>query len=146
MDTQRNLDIYYDGNCSFCRWSKGVIEPWDTRGRLRFLDINDPEVAAATPYPREKLLREMHLREPDGTWSAGFAAWVRILGVLPRWAWLGRLLGLAPFRWLGAIVYRWVARHRHLLPGAPPVCTAETCAPTGTPISTSIRTPRRRVT
>jgi predicted DCC family thiol-disulfide oxidoreductase YuxK len=129
MGAEQKLAIYYDGACSFCLWSKGLVEPWDTQSRLRFLDINDPQVEASAPYPREELTREMHLQGPDGTWSAGFAAWVRILRVLPRFAWLGWMLGLPPFRWAGPSVYRWVAGHRSLLPGVPPACTTDTCAP-----------------
>ena len=98
------------------------------RGRLRFLDYNDPQLAEQAPYTREELASEMHVREPDGTWTAGFAAWVRILRVLPRLAWLGRLLGLPPLRWAGPGVYGWVARHRQLLPGAPQPCTTNSCA------------------
>ncbi|HLY66433.1 MAG TPA: DCC1-like thiol-disulfide oxidoreductase family protein, partial [Chloroflexota bacterium] len=93
MATEPQFEIYLDGSCAFCQWSRAHLEPWDTRGRLRFLDYNDPEVAAETPFSAEELGREMHLREPDGTWTAGFAAWTRILRVLPRFAWLGRLLG-----------------------------------------------------
>lgn len=127
MVAEPKLDIYLDGSCAFCQWSRARMEPWDTRGRLCFLDYNDPHVAAEVPYSREELASEMHLREPDGQWTAGFAAWVRILRVLPRLAWLGRLLGLPPLRWLGPSVYGWVARHRRLMPGAPQSCTTDTC-------------------
>jgi predicted DCC family thiol-disulfide oxidoreductase YuxK len=129
MPAEKNLDIYYDGSCGFCQWSRGIIEPWDTRGRLRFLDYNEPEIAALTGLTPDELGREMHVRGPDGAWAAGYAAWVRILRVLPRLAWLGWLLGKPPLRWLGPSVYRWVAGHRSLLPGAPQACTPETCPP-----------------
>lgn len=129
MAAERRLEIYYDGTCSFCRWSMRVLKPWDKRGRLQFLDINDPQVQANAPYTREELNREMHLQGANGVWSAGFEAWLRILRALPNFAWLGRLLGLPPFRWAGPGVYRWVANHRYLLPGAPPMCTADSCAP-----------------
>jgi predicted DCC family thiol-disulfide oxidoreductase YuxK len=129
MVAEPKLEIYLDGSCGFCQWSRAQIEPWDTRGRLRFLDYNDPHLAEQAPYTREELASEMHLREPDGTWSAGFAAWVRILRVLPGLAWLGWMLGLPPLRWVGPSVYGWVARHRQLLPGAPESCTPANCPP-----------------
>ena len=144
MAAEPKLEIYLDGSCAFCQWFRAQIEPWDTRGRLRFLDYNDPRVAAQTPYTLEELGREMHLREPDGTWTRGFTAWVRILRVLPRWAWLGRLLGMPPLRWLGPGLYGWVARHRRNLPGAPPACAPDCCAPTTS--TSKIPTPGRRVT
>jgi len=129
MTQDRKLDIYLDGACAFCQWARGRIEPWDTRGVLRFRDYNNPLIAAETPFSTEQLAQEMHLGAPDGTWSVGFEAWVKILRELPGLAWLGKLLGTAPLRGLGPHAYRWVARHRQLLlPGAPPACTTETCA------------------
>ncbi len=128
MTQNHQLDIYLDGACAFCQWTRARIEPWDTRGVLRFRDYNDPLIAAETPFSTEQLAQEMHLRAPDGTWSVGFEAWVKILRELPGLAWLGKLLGTTPLRRLGPRAYRWVARHRQLLPGAPPACTTETCA------------------
>src|SRR6266446_6338568 len=101
MAAKPQIEIYFDGPCAFCQWSRARIEPWDTRGRLRFLDYNDPHVAAQTPYSREELGREMHVRGPDGRWTAGFAGWATILRGLPRLAWLGWLMGVPPLRWLG---------------------------------------------
>ena len=129
MAAESQLEIYYDGSCPFCQWSRTVIKPWDTRNRLLFLDYNDPQVAAATALSPEELGREMHLREPNGNWAAGFTAWATILRALPRWAWLGWLLGRPPLRWVGPGLYRWVAGHRNLLPGIPQPCTTESCSP-----------------
>jgi predicted DCC family thiol-disulfide oxidoreductase YuxK len=134
MSSEAKLDIYLDGSCAFCQWSRARIEPWDRHGRLRFLDYNDPLVAAGVPYSLEELSSEMHLRSPDGTWSAGFAAWVKILRALPGLAWLGYLAGVPPLRWIGPSIYGWIARHRTLIPGAPPPCNSQSCSlPTHTP-------------
>ena len=127
MADQGKLDIYMDAGCAFCRWSRARIEPWDTRARLLFEDYNDPQVTATVPYSPEELDREMHVRLPDGRWAAGFQAWTEILRVLPGLAWLGWLLGKPPLRWLGPSAYRWVARHRDLLPGAPAPCNRVRC-------------------
>jgi predicted DCC family thiol-disulfide oxidoreductase YuxK len=127
-------DIYMDGSCSFCRWTQAKVEPYDSGSRLRFLDYNDPAVAAQAPFSRGELDREMHVRTPDGVWLKGFAAWVALLRVLPTLAWLGRIAGLPPVRWLGPSVYGFIARHRYSLPGAPPRCDSDTCAiPARTP-------------
>lgn len=130
MASPAKYDVLLDGGCAFCQWTRARIEPFDTARRLRFLDYNDPEVAAGTPFSREKLDREMHVRAPDGTWSAGFAAWVVILRALPPVAWLGWLLATRMFRKAGPKLYRWVARHRYRWLGVPPPCRAESCAPT----------------
>lgn len=119
-------DVLTDGACPFCQWTRAQIERFDTARRLRFLDYNQPDVAAQAPFSRAELSREMHVRAPDGTWSAGFEAWVVVLRVLPPLAWLGWLLGSRAFRRAGPKLYRWVARNRYRWPGSPPPCRADT--------------------
>jgi predicted DCC family thiol-disulfide oxidoreductase YuxK len=129
MPESAKYDIFLDGACSFCRWSRAKIEPFDTAGRVQFLDYNDPAVAAQSPFPRNVLDQEMHMRTPEGKWLRGFEAWLVLLRVLPRLAWLGWIAGLWPFHWLGAPLYGFIGRHRYSLPGAPAPCEGDTCAP-----------------
>jgi predicted DCC family thiol-disulfide oxidoreductase YuxK len=128
MPQTTTYDIFMDGSCSFCRWSRQKIEPYDSASRLRFLDYNDPTVAAQAPFPRTELDNEMHVRTPDGAWLKGFTAWVALLRTLPRLSWVGRLAGMPPACWLGPSVYAFIARHRYSLPGAPKRCEGDTCA------------------
>jgi predicted DCC family thiol-disulfide oxidoreductase YuxK len=120
------LQVYTDGACPFCRWVRAKVEPYDTRGELRFLDYNDPQVAAGAPYSLPELDREMHVLTPDGRWSAGFFAWTEVLKVLPAWRWLGALCAVAPLRWIGPPLYRLIARNRDHIPGLPKPCD-ESC-------------------
>lgn len=129
MPQAPKYDIFLDGSCSFCQWSRAKIEPYDSGERVRFLDYNDPAVAAQVPFPRTDLDREMHMRTPEGKWLRGFEAWLALLRVLPKLVWLGRIAGLPPLRWLGPPIYAFVARHRYSLPGAPARCETDTCAP-----------------
>ena len=129
MPQAPKYDIFLDGSCSFCRWSRAKIEAYDSGEWVRFLDYNDPSVAAQAPFPRADLDREMHMRTPEGKWLLGFEAWLALLRVLPKLAWLGRIAGLPPLRWLGPTLYAFVARHRYSLPGAPPRCETDTCLP-----------------
>jgi predicted DCC family thiol-disulfide oxidoreductase YuxK len=128
MQPTTTYDIFMDGSCSFCQWTRTKIEPFDSGLRLRFLDYNDPSVAAQAPFPRAELDREMHVRTPDGSWKKGFEAWLVLLRVLPKLSWLGRIASLPPARWLGPSVYGFIARHRYSLPGAPARCETDTCA------------------
>jgi predicted DCC family thiol-disulfide oxidoreductase YuxK len=120
-------DIFMDGSCSFCQWTRAKVEPHDTNARLRFLDYNDPQVAEQAPFSRDDLDSEMHVRTPEGVWLRGFEAWLALLRVMPGFAWFGRIAGLPPFRWLGPPVYSFIARHRYSLPGAPARCETDTC-------------------
>ena len=129
MPQTAKYDIFLDGSCSFCQWTRERIEPYDSGARLRFLDYNDPAVAAQTPFARTELDREMHLRTPEGAWLRGFDAWLALLRVLPKFSWLSRIASLPPLRWIGPPVYGFIARHRYRLPGAPARCENDTCAP-----------------
>jgi predicted DCC family thiol-disulfide oxidoreductase YuxK len=131
MPLATTFDIFMDGSCSFCQWSRKKVEPYDSAARLRFLDYNDPLVAAQAPFSRTELALEMHVRMPDGKWAKGFDAWLALLGVLPKLAWIGHAAGLPPLRWLGPSMYRFIARHRYSLPGAPSRCATDTCAVSG---------------
>ena len=128
MPSVARYDVVMDGACSFCRWSRKVIEPFDPDARLRFLDYNDPAVATQVPFPSSELDRELHVRTPAGAWLLGFNAWLAIMRALPKLAWIGRVAELPPLRWFGPIVYRFIARHRYWLPGAPKRCETDTCA------------------
>ena len=128
MPQTDTFDIFMDGSCSFCRWSREKIEPYDSRSQLRFLDYNDPAVGAQAPFSRDELDREMHVRTPDGKWLMGFEAWLELLSVLPKLAWLGKIASWPPLRWMGPSVYGFIARHRYSIPGAPARCETDTCA------------------
>jgi predicted DCC family thiol-disulfide oxidoreductase YuxK len=130
---QPTFDIFMDGSCSFCRWIWSKIEPYDSNSKLKFLDYNDPAVAAQAPFPRAALDSEMHVRTPDGNWFQGFGAWVVLLRALPRLEWLGRISGMPPVRWIGPALYAFIARHRYRLPGAPARCESDTCSISGRP-------------
>jgi predicted DCC family thiol-disulfide oxidoreductase YuxK len=128
MPPTPKYDIFMDGSCSFCRWSREKIQPYDSESRLRFLDYNDPAVAAEAPFSRSELGHEMHVRTSEGAWLKGFEAWLGLLLVLPKLAWLGRLASMPPMRWMGPSAYEFIARHRYSLPGAPARCESDTCA------------------
>ena len=133
MPMASTYDIFMDGSCSFCKWTREKVEPYDSRARLRFLDYNDPQVAAQSPFSRNEMDQEMHVRTPGGKWLKGFDAWVALLRVLPKLSWLGRIAGWPPARWLGPSVYAFIARHRYSLPGAPSRCDSDTCTIPGHP-------------
>ncbi len=116
------IQVYTDGSCNFCRWVEQRVKRLDRRGRLEFLDYNHPATSVGLPFSPEELVAQMHVRGQDGTWTKGFFGWLTVLRALPALAWLGWLLALPPLRWLGPPFYRFVARHRYSLPGAPARC------------------------
>jgi predicted DCC family thiol-disulfide oxidoreductase YuxK len=136
MDTQGKYEIFLDGSCPFCQWTRARVEPYDANRRLEFLDYSDPIIAARSPFSRESLDKEMHVLTPAGTWLSGYEAWMALLRAMPKLAWLGWVLSAPPIRWVGPGFYRWVAKNRYHLPGSPPRCETDRCAPTARPNAT----------
>lgn len=136
----RRLAVYTDGSCPFCQWSRRRVERYDREHRIEFRDYNDPAVARETPFTDAELATEMHVRTPDQRWHGGYSAWLEVLKALPRWRWLGKLLGYVPFRWIGPSLYRLIARNRYRAPnlvlrwlGAPPPCPQQEACPAPKP-------------
>ncbi len=123
MESAR-LEVYTDGQCPLCRWTRARVEPRDLARRLEWFDYHDPDaLMRAAPHTPQELAAEMHVRrKADGTWHKGYWAWLEVLRVLPRWRWLASVLATWPFRALGPRFYRFVASHRYTLFGIPPPC------------------------
>ena len=98
------------------------MKRFDRHGRVEFLDYTAAAIQSGLPFQPEELAAEMHVRGVDGAWSRGFFAWLVVMHALPALAWLAWVLALPPLRWLGPPFYRFIARNRYSLPGAPPRC------------------------
>jgi predicted DCC family thiol-disulfide oxidoreductase YuxK len=105
------IQVFYDGACELCASTKAWAADRDVAGRLRFVDFRDARVGAL-PVARAQLEREMWVRRADGTLCSGFAGTCAVLAELPRWRWFAAVVGAPPLRWLGALLYWTVARHR----------------------------------
>ena len=108
--------LIFDGACGFCQRMVEDLSRRDTAGRLAFVPLSDPSVAARWPaLDPAALSNAMHLVLPDGRVLAGADALPEILRRLPRWrrvAWIFSLPGALPF---ARRAYALVARNRHRL-------------------------------
>ena len=112
--------LVFDGDCSFCTSSARVtgrivksalIVPWQ-RADLDALGV-DPAAAVDA----------LQWVDADGRVSAGAEAVARMLrtgGLL--WRTVGAVMLLPVVRQVAALVYRFVAKNRHRLPGGTPAC------------------------
>jgi predicted DCC family thiol-disulfide oxidoreductase YuxK len=112
----------YDGDCAFCTRcaqfverripTRAVVLPWQWVN-LAPLGVTEDDVEAAVQWIDE-----------DGAVAAGPEAIARLLVDAGSW-WrpLGRVLALAPVRWVAWPVYRLIARNRHRLPGGTAACS-----------------------
>jgi len=123
MSAAGRLEVYTDGQCPMCRWTRTHVEPLDRDGRIEWLDYHDPAtLRRAAPHTHKQLADEMHVRLPDGSWHRGYRAWIEVLRVLPRWRALTGVLSVWPLTTLGPVAYRQIAKRRYAIFGIPPPC------------------------
>ena len=112
----------YDGDCSFCTTCAQFIErrvpshatvvPWQFAGLDR-LGLSLAQVEEAVQWVAT-----------DGTVSSGPDAIALLLRDAGRgWQVPGTALQIGPVRLAAWPAYRWVAKHRHLLPGGTAACS-----------------------
>lgn len=116
--------VIYDGDCKFCTGQVENLARWDSRGRLAFLSLHDPEVAKRFPdLTYERLMEEMFVVDQQGNRYGGAAAFRYLTTRLPR------LYLLAPFLHIPFTLplWRWgykqVAMRRYRIAGK----TGEKC-------------------
>ena len=116
--------LVFDGDCAFCTRSVRILE---RRVRRR------PTIRAwqTLDLPSLGLTEEMcteavQLVQVDRSVVSAHIAVARTLIFGGRgWAVLGRLMLLPGVRYLAGVVYRWVARNRHRLPGGTAACAID---------------------
>ena len=116
--------VIYDGDCRFCTGQVENLVRWDSRGRLAFLSLHDPEVARRFPdLTYDQLMEEMYVVDQAGNRYGGAAAFRYLTTRLPR------LYLLAPIMYLPFTMplwrwgYRQVAKRRYWIAGK----TGEAC-------------------
>ncbi|WP_446665945.1 thiol-disulfide oxidoreductase DCC family protein [Flexivirga sp. B27] len=112
--------LLYDADCGFCTKAAGFVP----RLRLR-VDVDSLQSVdlAALGVSEERAFEEMPFVDADGTVVYGHEAVAAALRTGPAPArMLGRLLAFPAAGVVARPAYRWVARHRHQLPGGTPAC------------------------
>ncbi|KUP96104.1 thiol-disulfide oxidoreductase DCC family protein [Thermobifida cellulosilytica] len=112
--------LVYDGECGFClSWVRAVERRVTDGSGVRSAAWQELDLAEPL---RRRAREEALLLHPDGrrVWGGVDAAAVLLLNSThPYWWPVGSLLRRPLARLLGAAAYRWVARNRSRLPGAP---------------------------
>ena len=118
--------LVFDGDCGFCTTAAGFLErrvasaprrgglsvvPWQ-RADLPALGLTEAQCSEAVQFV-----------DAGARSYAGAPAIAAALGAGPAaYRLVGAVMGLPGVRGLAAVVYRWVAAHRHRLPGGTPAC------------------------
>ena len=86
--------LYFDGACPVCSREVAVYRRQPGAEGLRWVDVASCEQQdLGAGLTREAALARLHLRRSDGSLVSGAAAFTGLWESLPRWRWLGRLLG-----------------------------------------------------
>ncbi len=122
--------VIYDGNCRFCTGQVQNLARWDTKNRLSFLSLHDPEVARRFPeLTHEQLMQEMYVVDPRGKRYAGADAFRYLTTRLPRLYALAPLMHIPLTRPLWRWGYRQVAKRRYAIAGKTgEACDSDACS------------------
>jgi len=128
-DDRPNADVViYDGHCRICTGQIHRLARWDGGGRLAYLSLHDPEVAARYPdLTYDLLMQAMVVVDRNGRRYIGAEA-VRYLSVrLPKLWWMAPILNLPGTLPLWHWCYRQIAKRRYRF-GKIEDCDGGTCS------------------
>jgi predicted DCC family thiol-disulfide oxidoreductase YuxK len=112
--------LLYDADCGFCTRAAARVPRLHLDVEVTSLQSVDLSALGISP---ERALEEMPYVDFDGSVRYGHeavAAALRTGPLLLRW--FGRAMVLPGLGQVSGVLYRWVARHRHQLPGGTPAC------------------------
>lgn len=107
MDPDRQLTVFYDGDCPLCRREISFYRRRHGADAVGWVDVSrsyQPEVAPG--LTKASALTRFHVRESDGRLVSGGAAFAALWEALPGFHALGRLFRLRPFSWMLERIYR----------------------------------------
>ncbi len=113
--------LVYDGDCAFCSACAQFIERRiPTRAAVVPWQFADLPALGLTQAQVEEAVQWV---DADGTVASGPDAVALLLRDAGRlWEVPGRVLQLGPVRLAAWPAYRWIANHRHMLPGGTAAC------------------------
>jgi predicted DCC family thiol-disulfide oxidoreductase YuxK len=119
--------VLYDGRCAFCTDQIAHLRRLDTRGKLRFLSLHDPQVAIQFPdLSHDQLMAQMWIVDPRGGRHGGAYALRFLSRTLPLLWPLAPLLHVPGMMPLWSWMYRQVAQRRYRIAGRR--CDGDTCS------------------
>ena len=86
--------VYFDGGCPVCSREIAMYQRQQGADAVKWVDVARCDASAlGSDLSRDTAMARLHLRRPDGSLVSGAEAFTTLWRALPRWAWLGRLLG-----------------------------------------------------
>jgi predicted DCC family thiol-disulfide oxidoreductase YuxK len=115
--------LVYDADCGFCTRSVEFVQRWvDRRGRYDVRAWQEIDLAAVG-LTEQQCDEAAQFITADGSIRSGHRAIATAATHgAPGWRPFGLLLMAPGVSWVAAHAYRWVADHRHQLPGGTAAC------------------------
>ncbi|MER2263610.1 thiol-disulfide oxidoreductase DCC family protein [Methylobacterium oxalidis] len=90
-----SLTVYHDGSCPLCAAEIAHYREAEGAEALTFVDASavSPDKELTAGLPADVALSRFHVRDEAGQLISGAAAFALLWQRLPRWRWLGRLVG-----------------------------------------------------
>ncbi len=114
--------LIFDGDCGFCTTTANWIERRLPAGTevVPWQFVDDLGAHGLSP---EKANAQAWWIDPEGRLHGGHRAIGRaLIATGGFWRVLGHISIVPPVSWVGAVVYRVIARYRHRMPGGTPAC------------------------
>lgn len=113
--------LLFDGDCAFCtaaaKWTDRWVRPDAAMVAWQFVDL---EALAVTEAQCQTSIQ--WLTAPDDAVHEAAAAAAVLRSGRPPWPLIGRAMTARGVIQAANAVYRFIARHRHRLPGSTPAC------------------------
>jgi len=123
--------LLFDGDCAFCSTSARLLQRWvrPTCFVVAYQRVDLPHWHVDEQRAASEVL--LAQRGEDGVVVLGGAAAIAAALRSGRQPWpaVGHMLDAPGVRRCADLSYRWVARHRHQLPGGTPACVLDTAVP-----------------
>jgi predicted DCC family thiol-disulfide oxidoreductase YuxK len=88
--------VYFDGACPVCRREIAHYRRQRGSAAIAWVDASSCDEAELAGLERSVVLSRFHVRNADGTFTSGAAAFVAVWCRLPAFAWLATLASLRP--------------------------------------------------
>ncbi len=108
------IKVFYDGSCPRCIKDRLNYESLDSdSGDIEWFDITGQDhylkSLGIDPY---RALTELHLQDEKGQILRELDAYILLLGRIPRYRWLSRLVRLPILKPMLSTLYRWSVKRR----------------------------------
>ena len=104
MTESLRLTVYFDGSCPLCRREVAIYRQLPQAATVAWVDVSTGVDLGSLSCAQA--MARFHVRDQEGRFYSGAAAFSQMWRVFPGWRWLGWLSAWPPMSWLFEVAYR----------------------------------------